>query len=270
MSGHVAFVGAGPGAPDLLTLRAVRALGEADIVVWARSLVDEAVLEHARADAELIPSDERTLEDVVAVYARAAAQGLRVARVHSGDPTLYGALHEQLEACRRLGLAVEIIPGVSSMAGAAAALGQELTVPDVAQTLILTRRATRTTMPPNEELAELARHGATMVLFLSVRRPRELQAELLEGGFAPETPCAVVYRATWPDEIVLRCALSALAAEIRAARITTQALVIVGPALDSDAAAGRSHVYDPGYGHRYRPLGRPDRYRAKEAGRGPA
>jgi precorrin-4/cobalt-precorrin-4 C11-methyltransferase len=267
MSGHVAFVGAGPGAPDLLTLRAVRVLGEADVVIWARSLVDEAILAHAREGAELIASDERTLEEVVAVYARAARDGLRVARVHSGDPTIYGALHEQLDACRRLGLEVEIVPGVSSVSAAGAALGQELTVPDVSQTLILTRRATRTSMPANEELRELARHGTTMVLFLSVRRPRELQAELLEGGYAPETPCAVVYRASWPDEVVLRCRLDALGDAIRGARITTQALVILGPALDGAADAGRSHVYDPGYGHRFRPLGRPDRYR-KKAGRG--
>ena len=264
MSGRVAFVGAGPGAPDLLTLRAARVLGEADVVVWARSLVDEAVLGHARPDAELVASDDRTLEDVVAIYARAARDGLRVARVHSGDPTVYGALHEQLEACRRMGLEVEIVPGVSSMGAAAAALGQELTVPDVSQTLILTRRATRTSMPPNEELRELARHGTTMVLFLSVRRPRELQAELLEGGYEAATPCAVVYRASWPDELVVRCPLGELAARIREHRITTQALVIVGPALDGAAEAGRSHVYDPGYGHRFRPLGRPERYTTRD------
>lgn len=263
-AGHVAFVGAGPGAPDLLTLRAVRVLEQADVVVWARSLVDEAILGHARPDAELIASDDRTLEDVIAVYARAASAGLRVARVHSGDPTIYGALHEQLAACRRLGLGVEIVPGVSSISAAGAALGQELTVPDVSQTLILTRRATRTSMPANEELRQLARHGTTMVLFLSVRRPRELQAELLDGGYAPETPCAVVYRASWPDEVVLRCHLDGLGDAIRAARITTQALVILGPALDGAAGAGRSHVYDPGYGHRFRPLGRPDRYRGRE------
>jgi precorrin-4 methylase len=119
-------------------------------------------------------------------------------------------------------------------------------------------------MPPNESLVELARHGTTLVLFLSVRRPRELQQDLLDGGYAPETPCAIVYRASWPDEIVIRCTLDVLAAEIRGARITTQALVLVGPALDAGACAGRSHVYDPGYGHRYRPLGRPDRYAAKE------
>jgi precorrin-4/cobalt-precorrin-4 C11-methyltransferase len=265
VSGRVTFVGAGPGAPDLLTLRAVDALRRADVVVWARSLVAPAILAHCRPDAEIVASDDRTHDDVVAIYARAAAAGMEVARVHSGDPVVYGALHEQIEACRTLGLAVEIVPGVSSMSAAAAALGQELTVPDVSQSLILTRRPTRTSMPPNEELTALARHGTTMVLFLSVRRPRELQADLLAGGYAEDTPCAVAYRASWPDEVVFRCALRDLAAEIRAARITTQALVIVGPALRADPAAGRSHVYDPGYGHRYRPLGRPDRYARRAA-----
>lgn len=259
-AGRVSFVGAGPGAPDLLTLRGAERLKTADIVVWARSLVDEAILEHCRPDAELIPSDERTHEDVVKIYARAAAEGLQVARVHSGDPTLYGALHEQLAACRELELDVEIVPGVSSVGAAAAALGQELTVPDVSQSLILTRRPTRTSMPPNEDLKAFAAHGTTLVLFLSVRRPRELQQDLLDGGYAPETPCAVVYRASWPDEIVARCRLDGLFDAIRGNKITTQALVLVGPALDQDAQAGRSHVYDPGYGHRYRRLGRPDRY----------
>jgi precorrin-4/cobalt-precorrin-4 C11-methyltransferase len=265
VSGLVSFVGAGPGAPDLLTLRAVETLRRADVVVWARSLVDPAILEHARDGAELVPSDDRTHEQVVEIYARAAREGLRVARVHSGDPTVYGALHEQLAACRGLGLATEIVPGVSSVSAAAAALGQELTIPDVSQSLIYTRRPTRTSMPPNEQLVDFARHGTTLVLFLSVRRPRELQADLLEGGYAPDTPCAVVYRASWPDEIVRRCALADLAATIKADKITTQALVLVGPALGDAACARRSHVYDPGYGHRYRPLGRPDRY-AKKGG----
>ncbi|MDX6701644.1 MAG: precorrin-4/cobalt-precorrin-4 C11-methyltransferase [Baekduia sp.] len=265
MSGRVSFVGAGPGAPDLLTVRAVRILGEADVLVWARSLVDPAILGHAKPGAELVASDDRTHEEVVAIYARAADQGLHVARVHSGDPTVYSALHEQLQACRALGLATEIVPGVSSVSAAAAALGQELTIPDVSQTLIYTRRPTRTSMPANEQLVELARHGTTLVLFLSVRRPRELQQDLLDGGYAPETPCAVVYRASWPDELVVRTPLAGLAAEIKAHRITTQALVLVGPALQKAPPAGRSHVYDPGYGHRYRPLGRPDRYK-KTAG----
>ena len=254
------FVGAGPGAPDLLTLRAARVLREADVIVWARSLVDEAILEHAKPGAELIASDNKTFDDVLAIYRRAAEEGLSVARVHSGDPTLYGTLHEQLGACRALGLEVEIVPGVSSLSAAAAALGQELTIPDVSQSLILTRRAQRTSMPPNESLTAMAAHGTTMALFLSVRRPRELQADLIEGGYAPETPCAVVYKASWPDEIVIRCPLSELGDQIRAAKITTQALVLVGPAL-GDAPGGQAHVYDPGYGHRYRPLGRPDRYK---------
>ena len=197
---------------------------------------------------------------MLAIYRRAAEEGLNVARVHSGDPTLYGTLHEQLGACRALGLEIEIVPGVSSLSAAAAALGQELTIPDVSQSLILTRRAQRTSMPPNEQLTAMAAHGTTMALFLSVRRPRELQADLIEGGYAPETPCAVVYKASWPDEIVIRCPLSELGDQIRAAKITTQALVLVGPAL-GDATGGQAHVYDPGYGHRYRPLGRPDRYK---------
>ena len=207
-------------------------LGEADVVVWARSLVDPAVLEHARAGRRArSPPTTRRSTTCSAIYRRAAAEGLGVARVHSGDPTLYGTLHEQLGACRALGLECEIVPGVSSLAAAAAALGQELTVPDVSQSLILTRRAQRTSMPPNEDLAAMAAHGTTMALFLSVRRPRELQADLLAGGYAPDTPCAVVYQASWPDEIVIRCPLAELGEQIRAARITTQALVLVGPAL---------------------------------------
>ncbi len=260
MSGVVHFVGAGPGAPDLLTLRAARILSEADVVIWARSLVDPAILEHCSQAADVVASDDRTHENVVAYYERAAAEGLRVARVHSGDPSLYGALHEQIEACKALGLAYEIVPGVSSIAAAATALGQELTIPDVSQTLILTRRPTRTSMPSNETIQSLAAHGTTMVLFLSVRRPRELQADLIAGGYPEDAPCAVVYRASWPDEIVLRCPLAELGGAIRGARINTQALVLVGPALAEDPDAGRSHVYDAGYGHRYRRLGRPDRY----------
>ena len=220
------------GAPDLLTIRAATVLGQADIVVWARSLVDERILEHASPDAELIASDDRTHDELVAIYARAAANDLQVARVQSGDPSLYGTLHEQIEACRRLGLSYELVPGVSSIAAAAAALGQELTVPDVSQTLILTRRATRTTMPDNERLVELARHGTTLVLFLSVRRPRELQAELLEGGYAADCPV----RGRLPGHLARRArdplpAATSSRTQIREAKITTQALVIVGPAL---------------------------------------
>ena len=259
MSAKVWFVGAGPGAADLLTFRAARAIGEADVVVWARSLVMEEVLRHARADAEVIASDSLTLEQVTPVYERARAEGLVVARVHSGDPSLYGAVQEQIRLCAGLGLPYEIVPGVTSVAAAAAALGQELTIPETSQSLILTRRATRTPMPGNERIEAFAAHGTTMVLFLSASRPYDLQRELIAGGYAPDSPCAVAYRASWPDEEAFRCRLGELGDELRGRGITRQALVLVGPALED--AGTRSHLYDPGHGHRFRRLGHPERYR---------
>jgi precorrin-4 C11-methyltransferase len=256
------FVGAGPGAADLLTFRGAAAIAAADVVVWAASLVDQAVLRHARDGAELLDSSAMTLEQVVAVYDRALAERLVVARVHSGDPTLYGAIQEQIQACERRGLAWEIVPGVSSLAAAAAAAGHELTVPKVAQSVLLTRLATRTeaSMPPRERLRELARFGTTMALFLSCSRPRLLQTELEAGGYPPDTPCVVAYKVTWPDERIIRCPLRHLAAELRAARITRHALVLVGPALADGAAAGeayRSHLYHPAFGHSFRRASRP-------------
>jgi precorrin-4/cobalt-precorrin-4 C11-methyltransferase len=247
------FVGAGPGAADLLTFRAAAAIAGADVVVWAGSLVSPEVLGHARPDAELLDSSQLTLEQVTAVYDRAVAERLVVARVHSGDPTLYGAIQEQIAECERRGLPWEIVPGVSSLAAAAAAVGRELTVPGVAQSVVLTRLATRTSssMPARERLRELARSGSTMALFLSCSRPRALQAELEAGGYAPDTPCAVVYRASWPDQVIIRCELAELAGRIRAARITKQALVLVGPALAGDAPR-RSNLYHPAFSHTFR------------------
>lgn len=267
-AGRVIFVGAGPGAADLLTLRGARVLGQADMVVWPRSLVPPEVMEHARPDAEVLTSDDHTLEDVIALFSRAKLEGLTVCRLQSGDPSLYATLHEQINACRRMDLAYEIVPGVGSLSAMAAALGQELTVPEVAQSLILTRRAVRVPMPDNEQLVDFARHGATMALYLSVRRPRELQADLLEGGYAPDTPTAIGYRVSWPDERIIRCRLDELAATLKAERITTQALIVLGPGLRDDEQERRSHVYRPTYGHRYRRLGSPARYR--EGGGGPA
>ena len=262
MSGpKVWFVGAGPGAPDLITLRGARVIGSADVVVWARSLVMEELLAHARPGAELIDSSSRTLEDVLAVYERALADGLLVARVHSGDPSLYGAIQEQIRFCRERGLPYEIVPGVSSVGAAAAALGCELTVPERSQSLILTRRGGRTPMPDAERVERLARHGTTMALFLSAARPHDLQRELLAGGYPPDTPCAVVYRASWPDELVIRCRLGELGDRVRQARVNRQALILVGPGLDGDGQT-RSHLYHPEYGHRFRRLGAPARYRA--------
>jgi precorrin-4/cobalt-precorrin-4 C11-methyltransferase len=248
--GKVWFIGAGPGSPDLLTIRGARLIGEAEVVIWARSLVHEGVLEHAAPDAEIFESTTLPLEGVRGLYERAAEEGLKVARVHSGDPSLYGAVLEQVELCEQLGLDWEIVPGVSSLGAAAAALGRELTVPEVSQSVILTRRASRTPMPDGEDIRGFAKHGTTMAIFLSAAKPRALQEDLLEGGYAPGTPCAVVYRASWPDEVVIECHLEDLAERIRAAGFTRQALILVGPGLG--AGGTRSHLYSPGFSHMFR------------------
>ena len=244
------FIGAGPGAPDLLTVRGARLIGEADVVIWARSLVNEGVLEHARDDAEIVESTTIPLEGVRELYERAEVEDLRVARVHSGDPSLYGAVMEQAELCEEIGLAWEIVPGVSSLGAAAAAVGRELTVPEVSQSVILTRRASRTPMPDNEDIRAFAAHGTTMAIFLSAARPRLLQEELLEGGYAPQTPCAIVYKASWPDEQVIECPLGELADRVREAGFTRHVLVFVGPGLR--AGGTRSHLYSPDFSHSFR------------------
>jgi precorrin-4/cobalt-precorrin-4 C11-methyltransferase len=248
--GKVWFIGAGPGAPDLLTIRGARLIGEADVVIWARSLVNGDILKHARSDAEVIESTALPLEAVREIYEGAVAEELRVARVHSGDPSIYGAVMEQIELCEELGLSWEIVPGVSSLGAAAAAIGRELTVPEVSQSVILTRRASRTPMPEGEEIQSFASHGTTMAIFLSAARPRALQRELLEGGYAPDTPCAVVYKASWPDERVIECPLEELADRIREAGFTRQALILVGPGLG--AGGTRSHLYSPHFSHMFR------------------
>ncbi|HEU5157815.1 MAG TPA: precorrin-4 C(11)-methyltransferase [Streptosporangiaceae bacterium] len=249
--GKVSFVGAGPGAADLLTFRAARAIAAADIVIWAASLVHQDVLHHAREDAEIVDSARLPMEDVVAYYERAAAEGLTVARVHSGDPALWGALQEQLDRCKELGLATEVVPGVSSFSAVAAAAERELTIPEVAQSVILTRLGGgKTPMPPGEEVVEFAKHGTTMALFLSAARSRRLQDELIAGGYPPGTPCIVAYQCTWPDELIVRCELAELADTIKAHRLWKHTLVLVGPAL---AAGGtRSHLYHPGHFHGFR------------------
>lgn len=248
--GKVWFIGAGPGAPDLLTIRGAKLISEADVVIWARSLVHEGVLEHARADARIVESTDITLEDVRGLYEKAVREDLKVARVHSGDPSIYGAVMEQIEVCDEIGLEWEMVPGVSSMSGAAAAIGRELTVPEVAQSIIITRRASRTPMPGNEDIRRFAAHGTTMAIFLSAAKPRALQQDLLEGGYPPDTPCAVVYRASWPDQKIVHCRLEELADRIRLAGFTRQAMIIVGPGLG--AGGTRSHLYDPDFSHMFR------------------
>ena len=251
MIGSVTFVGAGPGAADLLTLRGASAIRDADLVIWASSLVHPDVLLHARAGAELIDSARLPMEGVLTYYERAAREQLRVARVHSGDPSLWGAIQEQLDRCRALGLQTEVIPGVSSFTAVAARIGRELTIPEVAQSVILTRLGGgKTPMPPGEQVAAFARHGTTMALFLSAARSGQLEAELMAGGYEPATPCVIAYQVTWPDELILRCGLDQLAGTIRAHKLWKHTLVLVGPAL---AAGGtRSHLYHPGHFHGHR------------------
>jgi precorrin-4/cobalt-precorrin-4 C11-methyltransferase len=249
--GKVTIVGAGPGAADLLTFRAAKAIAEADVVIWAASLVQPGVLEHARPDAEIMDSAGMPLEDVVAVYERAAREGLKVARIHSGDPALWGGTQEQVDRCAELGVEVEIVPGVSSFSAVAAAAGRELTVPEVAQSVVLTRLGGgKTPMPPGEEVREFARHGTTMAVFLSAARSGQLAAELLEGGYPTDTPVVVAHQVTWPEELLLRCTVGTLEQTVKAHRLWKHTLFLVGPALS--ASGTRSHLYHPGHFHGFR------------------
>ena len=264
--GLVSFVGAGPGAPDLLTLRGAQAIAAADVVIWASSLVDQRVLAHAKQSAEIVDSAKLPMEGVLPYYERAARQNLRVARVHSGDPSLWGAIQEQLEQCQTLGLDTEIVPGVSSFTAVAARIGRELTIPEVAQSVILTRLGGgKTPMPPGEQVAEFARHQTTMALFLSAARSGQLQDELLAGGYPPDTPCVVAYQVTWPDELIVPTALKDLAATIKERKLWKHTLVLVGPGLA--AGGSRSHLYHPGHFHGFRKADRQARKQLRETSR---
>ena len=239
------FVGAGPGAPDLITLRGAKLLREADVVIWAGSLVNPALLDNCKTGCEIFDSSRMTLDEVLAVMERAEAEGKTTVRLHTGDPSLYGALREQLDALREQDIAFDVTPGVSSLFGAAAALGAEFTLPGVSQSLIISRLAGRTPVPEGEALRSLARHGASMALFLSAGMLDEVQTELLAGGCAPDTPAALVYKATWPDERVVRCTVGTLAAAGAEAGIAKTALILVGSFLD--APFEKSRLYDPSF-----------------------
>jgi precorrin-4/cobalt-precorrin-4 C11-methyltransferase len=259
------FVGAGPGAADLLTLRAARVIAVADVVVWASSLVHADVLAHARPGAEIVDSAALPLEGVRPLYERALAEDLVLARIHSGDPALWGAVQEQRELCDELGLPHETVPGVSAYAAVAALAGRELTVPELAQSVILTRLGGgKTPMPAGEEIADLARHGTTMAVFLSAARSGQLQAELLAGGYPPDTPVVVAYRATWPDGLIVDCTVGTLADTVRARKLWKHTLFLVGPALA--ACGARSHLYHPGHFHGHRRADRAARAALRSGG----
>lgn len=244
------FVGAGPGAPDLLTLRGAELLARADCVIYAGSLVNPALLGLTKSGCALFNSAEMTLEQVIAQMEAQEALHHETVRLHTGDPSLYGAIREQMDALDARGIPYDVAPGVSSLSGAAAALQVEYTIPGVNQTVIVTRMAGRTPVPAGQDIASLAAHGAAMVIFLSAGMLDALQAELLRGAYAEETPAALVYKATWPEERLLRCRLGDLAAVGREAGVRRTALVLVGDFLRQ--AGERSRLYDPTFSTGYR------------------
>ena len=246
----VHFVGAGSGAVDLITVRGARLLAECDVVIYAGSLVNPEVLRYCREDCEIFDSAKMTLEEVITVIRRAEREGKTTVRLHTGDSSIYGAVHEQFEQLDRLGIGYDVCPGVSAFCGAAAALRAEYTLPEVSQTVIITRAAGRTPVPEGQSIRALAAHQATMVLFLSTSLTEQLQADLLAGGYAPDTHAAVVYKATWPDEKIFRCTVGTLHETVRENHLTKTSLIIVGNCLGDKVI--RSLLYDPGFTTEFR------------------
>ena len=244
------FVGAGSGAPDLITVRGARLLEKAGCVVYAGSLVNPELLSLCPEGCEIHDSARMTLEEVIGVLLAAERAGKLTIRLHTGDPCVYGAIREQMELLDEAGVSYTVVPGVSSFCGAASALPAEYTVPGVSQTVILTRMAGRTPVPKGQELAALASHRASMALFLSAGLLEEAQAELLRGGYREDTPAAIVYKATWPDERVFRCTVSTLAQTAKENGIGKTALILVGDFLGNGGE--RSLLYDPSFTTGYR------------------
>lgn len=246
---QVYFIGAGPGDPELITLKGVKAIQRAEIVIYAGSLVNPEILQYAPEGAEVFNSASMDLDEVLAVMERGAREGKIVARVHTGDPAIYGAIQEQMDALTERGITFEVIPGVSSFLAAAAALQQEYTLPDVTQTVILTRMEGRTPVPERERLSELAGHRATLCIFLSVHAISDVVNELLQG-YTADTPVAVIQKASWPEQKIVRGTLNDIAGKVKAAGISKTALIIVGNVFRGEYE--KSKLYDPGFTHGYR------------------
>lgn len=245
------FIGAGPGGADLITVRGAKLLGEADCIIYAGSLVNPALLDYRKPDCAVYDSAGMTLEQVIAVMTENERAGKTTVRLHTGDPCLYGAIREQMDELDRLGLPYDDTPGVSSFCGAAAALCAEYTLPEVSQSVIITRMAGRTPVPEGESLRKMASHGCTMVLFLSTGLLEEVERELLAGGaYTADTPAAIVYKATWPEEKTFRCTVGTLAKTAKENHITKTALITVGGFLGNSYE--RSKLYDPSFTHGYR------------------
>ncbi len=250
----VFFVGAGPGDAELITVKGARLLREADVVVYAGSLVDRELVRTYAPRAQVWDSAGMTLEATTKVLAEAVAAGKQSVRLHTGDPSVYGAIQEQMAELDRLGIEYSVVPGVTSAFAAAASLKQELTLPEVSQSVILTRIAGRTPVPERERLAEIAKIGATLVIYLSVSMIEKVVAELLQGAYGPQTPAAVVAKASWPDEQTVEGTLADIAGKVRAAGIDRQALILVGDVLAArrEGLKAKSLLYDGGFEHGFR------------------
>ncbi len=245
------FVGAGSGAPDLITVRGQKYLQEADVIIYAGSLVNPQLLDYARKECEIYNSAKMTLEEVLEVMYRAQEEGKMVVRLHTGDPSLYGAIREQMDALDEKGISYDYCPGVSSFCGAASALNLEYTLPDVSQSVIITRMAGRTPVPEKESIESFAAHQATMVVFLSTGMLEELSRRLIAGGYSADTPAAIVYKATWEDEKTFVCTVGTLAQTAAKNNITKTALMIIGDVV-SHTNYQRSKLYDPGFTTEFR------------------
>ncbi|RPF48177.1 cobalt-precorrin 4 C11-methyltransferase [Hydrogenoanaerobacterium saccharovorans] len=244
------FVGAGSGAPDLITVRGQRLLQQADVIIYAGSLVNPALLDNAKAGCEIYDSAKMTLEHVLEVMTAAEKQGKTTVRLHTGDPSIYGAIREQMDLLDEAGFDYDVTPGVSSFCGAAAALKAEYTLPDVSQTVIITRMAGRTPVPEKEEISLLASHGATMAIFLSAGMLEQLRERLLKGGYTENTPAAIVYKATWPDEKQVIGTVGTLPQMAKEHGISKTALILVGGFLGDKYE--RSKLYDPAFTTEFR------------------
>ncbi len=247
---HVSFVGAGPGDPELITVKGQRLLGEADVIIYAGSLVNPALLSLAKQGASIYNSASMTLDQVIEVMEKATKRGQKTVRLHTGDPSIYGAIQEQMDALDKKNISYEVIPGVSSFLATAAALQREYTLPDVSQTVIITRLEGRTPVPEKEKLALLASHNATMCIFLSVHMIDSVMKELIDGGYQQDTPVAIVQKASWPDQKIFRGTVSTIGKIVTDAKIDRTAMIVVGRCLDSQYALSR--LYAPEFGHMYR------------------
>lgn len=246
----VHFVGAGSGAVDLITVRGQRLLQQADVVIYAGSLVNPELLKNCRPDCQIHNSAKMTLEEVIEVIRAAESVGKTTVRLHTGDSSIYGAVREQFDELEKLGIAYDVCPGVSAFCGAASSLKAEYTLPDVSQTVIITRAAGRTPVPERESIRSLASHGATMVLFLSTSLTESLQRELLAGGYAGSTPVAIVYKATWPEERIFRCTVDTLHETVTRNGLTKTSLIIVGNCMGQEYE--RSLLYHPEFTTEFR------------------